>query len=327
MAAHGSGKQGSTKVVLAALAGNGLIAVTKFAASAYTGSSAMLSEAIHSLVDTGNQALLLYGMKRAARPADESHPFGYGKELYFWSFIVALLLFSMGAGVSLYEGVQKFIHPHPMSNPYVNYIVLGFATVFELAAMRLAAKEFNRRRGKTPVLKALRRSKDPTLFTVLLEDSAALAGIAVAFIGIMTAQLLNMPAADAIASIVIGLLLAAAASFLAIEVKGLLIGEAASGQLVDGIRDIIGASTGADKPISQINEIRTMHLGPSDVLVAASLEFNDHETVQTIEQTIAALERSIKKRYPAVQRLFLEVQAREDHLAAAAATATATAEK
>lgn len=309
--------EGSTKVVLAALAGNGLIAITKFAASAYTGSSAMLSEAIHSLVDTGNQGLLLFGMKRAARPADETHPFGYGKELYFWSFIVALLLFSMGAGVSLYEGIQKYTNPHAMTNPFVNYIVLGFAFVFEMAAMILATKEFNRRRGKMPILNALRASKDPTLFTVLLEDTAALAGIVVAFLGILAAHLLNFPKADAIASIVIGLLLASTACFLAIEVKGLLIGEAASSELINGIREIIDASTGADKPINQINEIRTMHLGPKDVLVAASLEFNDYETVQTIEHTIAALEKNIKQRFPAVQRLFLEVQAKEDHLAAA----------
>ena len=309
--------QGSPKVVLAALAGNGLIAATKFTAAAYTGSSAMLSEAVHSVVDTGNQGLLLFGMKRAERPADEKHPFGYGKELYFWSFIVALLLFSMGAGVSLYEGIQKFGDPHPISNPYINYIVLALAIVFELSATWFAAREFNRRRGKTPVIKALRRSKDPTLFTVLLEDTAAVTGIIIAFIGIGAAHMLDMPKADAIASIVIGLLLAAAALFLAIEVKGLLIGEAASDTMLAGVRTIIEQKTGSesDKPINHINELRTMHLGPNDVLIAASLEFKDGLQVENIEQTVAALERAIKTQFPQVQRLFLEVQAREDHLA------------
>lgn len=307
---------GSTKVVLAALAGNGLIAITKFAASVYTGSSAMMSEAIHSMVDTGNQGLLLFGMKRAARPADAQHPFGYGKEIYFWSFIVALLLFSMGAGVSLYEGFQKLAHPHPMTNPYVNYIVLGFAFLFETIAMYMATKEFNARRGKTPIFRALRHSKDPTLFTVLLEDTAALTGIVIAFFGILAAHVLEMPKGDAIASITIGCLLAATAVFLAIEVKGLLIGEAAGDELLQGLNEIIGEASGAGNPINQINEIRTMHLGPRDVLVAASLEFNDYETVQTIERTVAELERRIKAEYPQVQRLFLEVQAKEDHLAA-----------
>ncbi len=308
--------QGSKKVVLAAMAGNGLITVTKFAAASYTGSSAMLSEAIHSLVDTGNQGLLLFGMKRAARPADAKHPFGYGKELYFWSFIVALLLFSMGAGVSLYEGIQKYSNPHPITNPYIAYIVLCLAIVFELGATYFAAKEFNKRRGSMPILQALRSSKDPTLFTVLLEDTAAVLGILVALAGIAAAHLLGFPKADAIASIVIGLLLASAACFLAIEVKGLLIGEAVSDTMLAGIRAIIEEETGDNKPVGHINEIRSMHLGPEDVLIAASLEFNDGQSVQDVERTVAALERAIKSEFPAVQRLFLEVQAKEDHLAA-----------
>ena len=167
----------SKKVVYAAITGNALIAVTKFGAAAYTGSSAMLSEAIHSAVDTGNQGLLLFGMRRAERPADEHHPFGYGKEIYFWSFVVAILLFSMGAGVSFYEGVQKLLHPHPISNPYVNYVVLATAMLFEGAAWWIAFKAFNRWRGDLDFITAVRRSKDPALLTVLVEDSAAILGL------------------------------------------------------------------------------------------------------------------------------------------------------
>jgi cation diffusion facilitator family transporter len=174
---------GSSKtVIIAALLGNGAIACTKFAASVYTGSSAMLSEAIHSLVDTGNQGLLLYGLKKSERPADKTHPFGYGRELYFWAFVVALLIFSIGAGVSLYEGVHKIQHPEPVSSPHVNFIVLGLAMAFEGVAFFLAIKEFNKRRGSTPVFKAVRQSKDPGLFTVLFEDAAAMAGLVIAFI-------------------------------------------------------------------------------------------------------------------------------------------------
>lgn len=184
MAGHGS-----KKVIIAALAGNAMIAVTKFAAAAYTGSSAMMSEGIHSLVDTGNQGLLLHGMKRAKRPADEKHPFGYGPEIFFWAFVVAILIFAVGAGVSIYEGIHKIQDPHPITNPYVNYLVLGAAMVFEGFAWWIAYKEFSSRRGKRGLLEEVRLSKDPTVFTVLFEDTAAMLGLMVAFAGILAAQL------------------------------------------------------------------------------------------------------------------------------------------
>ena len=195
---------GSRKVIFAALAGNALIAVTKFAAASYTGSSAMLSEAIHSLVDTGNQGLLLYGMQRAARPADKFHPFGYSIELYFWAFVVAILIFGVGAGVSFYEGIDKLQNPHPVTSPHINYIVLGLAIVFETGSWWIAFQELRKTKGVYGYFEAVRLSKDPTVFTILFEDTAALLGLIVAFIGILLSQLLDMPVMDGVASLVIG---------------------------------------------------------------------------------------------------------------------------
>lgn len=304
---------GSTGVVMVALACNLGIAAAKFAAAAWTGSSAMLSEAIHSLVDTSNQALLLVGIKRAARPADARHPFGYAREIYFWSFIVAILLFSMGAGVSIYEGIDKLAHPHPIHDAYITYIVLGTAIVLEGISTWKAVSEFNSRRGEVGMLAALRSSKDPTLFTVVLEDLAALAGLAVALAGILAADKFGFALADGIASIVIGLILAAVAAFMSIEIQGLIIGEATHPSVQDGLRVLVAAETGEGRPIRRINEIRTMHLGPDDVLVAASCDFNDSETAKSVEATGARIERAIKARYPQVKRLYIEVQSDRDH--------------
>src|SRR5690606_11917775 len=214
----------SRKVIYAALLGNSLIAATKFAASFYTGSSAMLSEAIHSVVDTGNQGLLLHGLRRSSRPADEAHPFGYGRELYFWAFVVAIIIFGVGAGVSIYEGVEKLRHPHPITSPAVNFVVLGIAMVFEAGALYVAITEFSRVRGDVPFWRAVRTSKDPALFTVLFEDTAAMLGLVIAMIGLALAEYLEMPWLDGAASVGIGLILAATAALLAYETKGLLIG-------------------------------------------------------------------------------------------------------
>ncbi|RUY17703.1 cation diffusion facilitator family transporter, partial [Mesorhizobium sp. M7A.F.Ca.US.005.03.2.1] len=207
MAGHG----GSKKVIYAALAGNLAIALTKFAAAAFTGSSAMLSEGVHSLVDTGNGGLLLYGMHRAARPADRTHPLGHGRELYFWSFIVALLVFALGAGVSFYEGAVHIMAPEPVANAKVNYIVLGLSFLFEGSSWWVALKEFRRQKGRQGWLQAVQSSKDPSVYTVLFEDSAALLGLIVAFAGILAAELLEMPELDGAASIGIGLILGATA--------------------------------------------------------------------------------------------------------------------
>ncbi len=307
---------GSRKVVLAALAGNGLIAITKFTAAIYTGSSAMLSEGIHSLVDTGNQGLILYGMARAKKPADESHPFGYGMELYFWSFVVAILIFAVGAGVSIYEGIKAVQHPQPIKDAFINYIVLGAAFIFEGAAWWIALKEFSRSKGDMSYFEAVRQSKDAAVFTVLFEDTAATLGLIVAFVGIALGQAFELPILDGIASIIIGVILGGVAAFLAYECKSLLVGEAASGPVVKGIQTIAERDDG----VHGVNELRTMHLGPKDVLVNISLDFGENLSADDIEKLISKMECEIKSAYPEVTRLFVEAQSLSGHQADISAT-------
>ncbi|UCC15304.1 MAG: cation diffusion facilitator family transporter [Gammaproteobacteria bacterium] len=301
----------SMKVVIAALIGNGLIAITKFSAAFYTGSSAMFSEAVHSVVDTGNQALLIFGLKRSGRPADEQHPFGYGKEVFFWAFVVAILLFAIGAGVSIYEGVHRLHAPEPVSSPIINYIVLGLAMIFEGGAWWVAYKEFNRIRGTRSWFRAVVEVKDPSILTVLMEDSAAMLGLMVAFVGIFLSDTLDMPMLDGVASIVIGCILAGAAALLAYETKALLIGEAASPEVVSAVRTIAAA----EKSISHTNEVLTMHVGPEDILVNLSVDFRDGVPSEAIEATISRMERQIKTAHPRVTRVFVEVQSWSAHRA------------
>ena len=294
----------SRKVIYAALAGNLAIAVIKFGAAFTTGSSAMFSEAVHSLVDTGNQGLLLYGIKRAGRPADMRHPFGYGMELYFWTFVVAVLIFGLGAGISILEGVLKFLDPHPVTDPHINYVVLGIAIVFEAGAWMVAFQEFQTRKGEQGFFEAVRLSKDPTVFTVLFEDSAAMLGLVAAFLGIWLGDILSMPVLDGVASIVIGVILAATAALLAYESKGLLIGEGASPTVVKGVEEIVRSQDG----IVAINETLTMHLGPDDVLLNLSIDFSDDLSSYQVETLISEMERQIKARYPEITRVFIEAQ-------------------
>ena len=293
----------SVRVVVAAFACNGVIAVSKFVAAGITGSAAMQSEALHSMVDAGNQALLLLGLKRAGRPADALHPFGYGKELYFWSFVVAVILFSMGAGVSLYEGIQKLRNPHPIESPIISYVVLGVAIVFEVASTYVAVSAFN---GSAASRARGRRCAAPRtrLFTVLLEDLAALTGLLIALAGTIAADL-GWIAADAVASIAIGVVLALVATFMSLETKSLLIGEAASSEMVEGVRKLIEAEAAQSCAIRRVHAIRTMHLGPNDVLAAVRLDFDDGVTAARVEHIIADLERSIRQRYPDIRQVFL----------------------
>lgn len=266
----------------------------------------MLSEGIHSLVDTGNQILLLHGIRRANRPPDETFPFGHGKELYFWSFVVAILIFAVGAGVSIYEGIQHLIHPEPVGRPHVNYVVLGLAMVFEGGAWLFAWREFTERKGRKGYFRAVREGKDPTLFVVLFEDSAAMAGLIVAFFGVWLTQATGIASFDGAASIVIGLILGATAIWLASETKGLLIGESANPDVVERIRRLAH-----DTPeILHVNEVLTMHMGPEYILVNLSVDFVDSATAVEIEAAIAKLDRGLKASLPRVKRVFVEAEAR-----------------
>lgn len=297
---------GSTRVIVAALGGNAGIAVAKFVAAAWTGSAAMLSEAIHSLADTANQGLLLHGIRRAQRPADDRHPFGHSRELYFWAFVVAVLLFSLGAGVAIYEGIDKLNHPHPVTNPWLNYSILGTALLFEIGSTAVAMKEFNRQHGDLDAIAALRASKDPGLYTVLLENIAAIAGLIVALIGIAGGHLLGWTYGDAVASIVIGIILGLVATFMAIETKALLIGEAAAPDVVTGIRHIIEAEIMPMGRLRRIHHIKTMHLGPDDVMLTASLDFDDGTSARSVMDTVSRLEKVIFAQFPFVRHLYLE---------------------
>ena len=301
----------SKATIYAALAGNTAIATVKFGAAFWTGSSAMLSEAIHSTVDTGNQLLMLYGLKRSTRPATDLHPFGFGLELYFWTFVVAILIFGLGAGVSILEGIDKIRNPHTVEAPTVAYVVLAASFLFEGASWLVALRAFRSHSRNSGLLEAVQRSKDPSVFTVLLEDSAALAGLAVAALGLAAAQWLDLPMLDGVASVVIGLLLAGTAAFLASECKGLLLGEAADLPTQASLRRI------ATRPgISGVNEVLTMHFGPNDVLAIISLDFDDHLTAAEVETLVSATEREIKQAHPDIRRIFVEAQSREGHLQA-----------
>jgi cation diffusion facilitator family transporter len=296
----------SKKVILAALIGNFLIALTKFIAFFVTKSSAMLSEAVHSVVDTGNQVLLLYALRRAKRPADEKFPFGHGKEVYFWGFIVAIMIFTVGAGVSIYKGVHHLLHPTPIQNPNLNYVVLAFAMLFEGAVWYFALTEFTKAKGKWGYLEAVQRGKDPSMFVVLIEDSAAMLGILAAFLGILLSQLTGNPYYDGIASVIIGLILAGTAVWLAYEIKGLLIGESAHPEIVKGVKEIAKSYP----KIKHVNEILTLHMGPDFILLNLSVDFADSLLAGDLEDTISRLDRQIKQVYPKIKRIFVEAEAR-----------------
>jgi len=238
-------------------------------------------------------------------PADEQFPFGHGKEVYFWSFVVAIQIFGVGAGLSIYQGIHRLTAPHPILNPTVNYVVIILSMALEGTSWYISLREFSRAKGKKDYVEAVHRSKDPSIFVVLLEDSAALLGLAVAFAGIYLSQATGNPRFDAIASIIIGFILAATATALAYETKGLLIGESADREVVKGIRDIAGSC----EEIQHVNEILTMHMGPDFILVNISVDFTDPASANEIEKAVAGLDRKIKKAYPQVKRVFIEAEA------------------
>ncbi len=294
-------------VIYAALAGNALIAFMKFIAAFITGSSAMFSEGIHSVVDTGNQMLLLYGLKQAKKPADDRFPFGHGKEIYFWSFVVAIMIFAVGAGISIYEGIHRLLNPTPLENLIVNYIVLSLAMIFEGAAWFFALKEFKQAKGKWGYIEAVQRGKDPSIFVVLFEDSAAMLGLLVALLATFLTQVTGNLYFDGIASIIIGFILAGTAMWLAFETKGLLIGESANMHVVNGIKKI----TKTYDKIEHVNEVLTIHMGPEFILVNISVEFIDEATATEIDDTVSQLDAEIKNEYENVKRIFIEGEARK----------------
>lgn len=291
---------GSHKVVFAALAGNLAIAVTKFAAALLTGSSAMLTEAIHSSVDTGNQGLLLLGLARANRPPSQSHPFGYGMELYFWSFVVALMIFALGGAVSVYQGVHKILRPEPIDRAWINFAVIGLSALFEGGSFVVAWREFKTLRGEVPFFRALKGSKDPSIFAVLLEDGAALLGLCLAALGV-AGSVAGLAWADGAASVAIGVLLVLIAAFLANETRSLLTGEAAAPRIVEAVREALAR----DARVENVAEVLSMHLGPREILLGVTLDFQDQLTAGEIEDAaddFAALIRGVD---PRITRVFV----------------------
>jgi cation diffusion facilitator family transporter len=294
----------SRTAIFAAIAGNLAIAATKLTAAFFTGSSAMLSEGIHSIVDTGNGGLMLLGLRQSRKKPDANHPFGHGKELYFWSLVVAILIFALGSGMSIYEGVIHLAHPQ-LHHPGWNYLVLAFAIVFESISYYFAIKAFRKEMSGQGIFQTIRASKDPTTFTILFEDTAALLGLVVAFCGIFLGHQLNNPYLDGVASIVIGLILAAVASFLAFESKGLLIGEGVDPRVLASIRSIARA----DPAVAQVRKSLTMHFSPNDVLLTLDLGFKKHLTAEKIAAAIERLERAIRDQHPEIKHIFIEAKA------------------
>ena len=294
-------------VLFGALAANLGIAVAKFVAAAITGSSSMLTEGVHSVVDSGNQVLLLYGQRRARRPADAAHPFGYGRELYFWAFVVAILIFAVGAGVSIYEGYLHIIEPEPLADPLVNYIVLGIAFLMEGASWTIAMREFNSARGELGWWQAIHESKDPAGFIVLFEDSAALIGLVVAAMGVWCSHFFADPRIDGVASIVIGAILAAVAVVLAREAKGLLIGERADPRVIARARAMVSAHP----EITYVNHVRTIHTAPDMVFVAISADFVDTLDMGAAETLVETIEAELRAELPQLTSIYIRPEKRE----------------
>ncbi len=292
--------------VYAAIAANVAIAVTKLVVATITNSSAMLSEAVHSAVDTLNGILLLVGLRLSQRPPTAEHPFGHGKELYFWSLIVAVLVFGLGGGVSMFQGVQQIRHPVEIGDPLWNYLVLGAAFVFEGTSFVVALRQFLRQRGSTPFWEALHRSKDPANYMVLAEDAAALVGLAIAGLGIALADALNRPAIDGVASLLIGVLLAGVAVLLIRESRGLLIGEGIRLETAQAIREIALA----EPAVLSVGRVLSMYIGPDDVLVTLDVDFDDASAAVDATEAIAAIERRVRERFPMIRRLYIDAGTR-----------------
>jgi cation diffusion facilitator family transporter len=291
----------STRTLVIALLANLGIAASKFVAAAITGSSAMLTEGVHSVVDSTNQLLLMWGRRAAKKPPDNLHPFGYGRELYFWSFVVAVLVFSLGAGVSVYEGIVHISHPEAAVSPVVAYVVLLVALLLEGWSTIEAYREFDKAKGELGWFQAIRQSKDPPAFIVLLENGAAIAGVIAAAIGLLLSQLSGNPIFDGAASVVIGIILGITAALLAYESKGLLIGEAADPELVDRLRGLAQAMPG----VVGVGYVLTVHSSPDQVTVMMNVDFQDDMRAAEVERIVCQVEEDARRRWPQVRRLFV----------------------
>ncbi|WDF54089.1 cation diffusion facilitator family transporter [Mucilaginibacter sp. KACC 22063] len=294
--------QASKTPIYTALGANLLIAATKLGAAFFTGSSAMMSEGIHSLVDSSNEVLLLLGISRSQKPADEKRPFGYGRELYFWAFVVSLLFFALGGGFSIYEGIEHLMHPEEVKSPIWNYIVLGIAFIFDGISFITAIKEFKRQRGATPFWQAVRQSKDPSTFVVLFEDAADVIGILIAFVGILLGQLLKNPYIDGVASILIGLLLTAVAVLLVRESRSLLMGETPDQSELDKVLQLASDNGAVNKVVSQLST----YLAPEEVILVLKINFKQHTDIEVVNKAISDIRLNIQAKYPHYKQLFIE---------------------
>lgn len=294
--------ESSKAAIYSALIANFLIAVTKFIAAGVTGSSAMVSEGIHSLVDTTNEILLLLGLKKSKKPPDQSRPFGYGKELYFWSFIVSILIFGVGGGISFYEGITHLQHPEPIKEPLWNYIVLGVAFLFDGASFIIALKTFNNQRREMPFWKAIKKSKDPSSFVILFEDAADVMGLLVAFAGVYLGHALNNPYLDGIASIIIGLILTAVSLILTTESRSLLMGETASSDVMHEVVKIAEA----DPSILKVNKHLSMIMAPDEIFLVLIADFTKDMPVENVVTTIDKVKRAIQEKFPLITQILIE---------------------
>jgi cation diffusion facilitator family transporter len=292
--------QETKTAIVAAIVGNLAIATTKFFAAAFSGSSAMLSEAIHSLVDTGNGALILLGIRNSRKPPDFEHPFGHGRELYFWTLMVGVLIFGVGGGMSVYEGITHLTHPTPIESAKLSYIVLGLSAIFESVTWYFGWKAFSKESRGRSIIDVIHSTKDPTSFSVLLEDSAALLGLVVALVGIFLSQYLNEPYFDGAASIVIGLLLCTIATIMVHESRGLLVGEGVDRKTLEDLRAIVKA----DKDVAHVQHLHTIYQSPRTVLLVIELRFHDDISAVDIREATRRLKANIQERYPEIKYVF-----------------------